>query len=506
MENVVWHENHGGEGGAESLEQKMFFLSKSNASTISLSSATSDEQLAVGRVRIRIAVLLPSVGAWSKQLNLVRWSAIGAYGGSLLKWYSIRRGFDNKWRFFEEEMLLTEEIEERVRGRLGKVCTRGGEDELETMGRGGMVWLGKWEGGFSLWVLGLYAQKIGFKASSSWFLASKSFVLSSTSTKAWLGLRFKVKKSYEDEMKGYQDHQDKDCQGILLDGFKDDIKYEHVGPKTQDHKKAKYYKDDQVMIKDLKGKVKRQRQRQRQRQRKDQDHKFMIGTKGTSITITRERLKIKKSSFKDQRSRHQASKIKDQDFPVKSDIFSQPPYFRYRGMLFHQLPDYIPASPDYSSASPGNTYSRSSNNSFGLVPIASPTLSLFYDDPYMKVMQAYYHLFHRQLLCLHLQCYHQCLILKNSFFWRNYCHLRNEAVTDHPPLPLPQVFEIGESSRKTSLERHKEKIEEILNHLDELSLDRIEYMEDKIEGLGKGRVIIQQDFDNLETLKKANGK
>ncbi|GJS40837.1 hypothetical protein Tco_0565880 [Tanacetum coccineum] len=50
-----------------------------------------------------------------------------------------------------------------------------------------------------------------------------------------------------------------------------------------------------------------------------------------------------------------------------------------------------------------------------------------------------------------------------------------------------------------SLERHEEQIEEILNHLDKLSLDRIEYMEDKIEGLGKGRVIIQQDFDNLET-------
>ncbi|GJX60240.1 hypothetical protein Tco_0291630 [Tanacetum coccineum] len=59
-------------------------------------------------------------------------------------------------------------------------------------------------------------------------------------------------------------------------------------------------------------------------------------------------------------------------------------------------------------------------------------------------------------------------------------------------------FEIGESSRKTSLERHEEQIEEILNHLDELSLDRIEYIEDKIKGLGKGRVIIQQDFDNLE--------
>ncbi|GJU87673.1 hypothetical protein Tco_1295219 [Tanacetum coccineum] len=46
--------------------------------------------------------------------------------------------------------------------------------------------------------------------------------------------------------------------------------------------------------------------------------------------------------------------------------------------------------PDYIPASPGKTYSSSSNNSFGLVPIASPTLSLFHDDPYMKVMHAYY--------------------------------------------------------------------------------------------------------------------
>ncbi|GJX22581.1 putative reverse transcriptase domain-containing protein [Tanacetum coccineum] len=52
--------------------------------------------------------------------------------------------------------------------------------------------------------------------------------------------------------------------------------------------------------------------------------------------------------------------------------------------------DYIPASPDYVLASPGKTYSSSSNNSFGLVLIALPTLSLFHDDPYMKVMHAYY--------------------------------------------------------------------------------------------------------------------
>ncbi|GKE56050.1 hypothetical protein Tco_1495235, partial [Tanacetum coccineum] len=72
---------------------------------------------------------------------------------------------------------------------------------------------------------------------------------------------------------------------------------------------------------------------------------------------------------------------------------------------------------------------------------------------------------------------------------------------------LPQEFEMGESSHKTSMECHEEQIEEILNHLDELSLDRIEHIEDKIEGLGKGRVIIQQDFNNLEAeLQKTHAR
>nr|GFB56452.1 hypothetical protein [Tanacetum cinerariifolium] len=117
----------------------------------------------------------------------------------------------------------------------------------------------------------------------------------------------------------------------------------------------------------------------------------------------------------------------------------------------------IPASLDYVPASLGKTYSSSSNDSFGLVLIASSPLLLFHDDPYMKK------------------------------------HGRDQSSSSTPT--LPQEFEIGESSRKTSLERHEEQIEEILNHLDELSLDRIE----NIEGLGKGRVIIQQDFNDLET-------
>ncbi|GJX21571.1 hypothetical protein Tco_0226016 [Tanacetum coccineum] len=127
--------------------------------------------------------------------------------------------------------------------------------------------------------------------------------------------------------------------------------------------------------------------------------------------------------------------------------------------------DFIPASLDYIPASSGKTYS-SCSNSFGVVPIASPTLSLFHDDPYMK----------------------ELLPPK-----KQGCDRSSSSTS-----AIPQDFEIGESSRKISLERHEEQIEEILNHLDELSLNRIEYMEDKIEGLRKGWVIIQQDFNNLE--------
>ncbi|GJV58987.1 hypothetical protein Tco_1465087 [Tanacetum coccineum] len=102
------------------------------------------------------------------------------------------------------------------------------------------------------------------------------------------------------------------------------------------------------------------------------------------------------------------------------------------------FPDYIPASPNYVPASPGKTYSSSSNNSFGVVPIVSPTLSLFHDDPYMK-----------ELLSPKKQGHNQSFSSTSA---------------------LPQEFKMGESSRKTSLERHEEQIEEILNHLDELSL------------------------------------
>nr|GEW78372.1 hypothetical protein [Tanacetum cinerariifolium] len=139
------------------------------------------------------------------------------------------------------------------------------------------------------------------------------------------------------------------------------------------------------------------------------------------------------------------------------------------------LLDYTPASPNYSSASPGNTSSESSNNSSEPIPpltIVPPSLmlsSMFDPQDFFRPEQ----------------------ILPPK--------KRARARSSSSTYTLPQAFKMGESSHKTSLERHEEQIEEILNHLDELSIDRFEHMEDKIEGLRKGRAIIQQDFDNLET-------
>ncbi|GJR63081.1 hypothetical protein Tco_1505243 [Tanacetum coccineum] len=142
-------------------------------------------------------------------------------------------------------------------------------------------------------------------------------------------------------------------------------------------------------------------------------------------------------------------------------------------------PDYISASPDYSPASPRNT-SPDSLEDLSKDLLASLTILPFHDDPYMKVMQAYNATSNESPIPLPPKRDH--FLSSSSDF-----------------SALPQVFEIGESSYKTHLEGHKEQIETFLNHLDELPLERIEHMEDKIEGLGNGRVIIQRDFDQLET-------
>ncbi|GKC49785.1 hypothetical protein Tco_1072530 [Tanacetum coccineum] len=177
-------------------------------------------------------------------------------------------------------------------------------------------------------------------------------------------------------------------------------------------------------------------------------------------------------------------------------------------------PDYSPTSPDYSLASPGNT-SPNPSDDLSKYLLASLAISPFHDDPCMKIMQAYNATSNESPIPLPqapitpptIWPLSPVLPLSSMFESRDFFlpkeilppKKRAGSQSSSSTSALPQVFEMGESSHKTSLERHEEQIEEILNHLDGLSLKRIEHMEDKIEGLGNGRVIIQQNFDNLET-------
>ncbi|GKE78182.1 hypothetical protein Tco_1544302, partial [Tanacetum coccineum] len=73
-----------------------------------------------------------------------------------------------------------------------------------------------------------------------------------------------------------------------------------------------------------------------------------------------------------------------------SSNFPDHPTSNLEDAFSSNFPNFVPsASLDYVPASPGNTYS-SASNSFGIVPLASPTLSLFPNDPYMEVIQAFY--------------------------------------------------------------------------------------------------------------------
>ncbi|GJZ29769.1 hypothetical protein Tco_0574416 [Tanacetum coccineum] len=155
------------------------------------------------------------------------------------------------------------------------------------------------------------------------------------------------------------------------------------------------------------------------------------------------------------------------------------------------FPNYPSASPDYIPTSLGKTYSNSTlKNS---IPLVSPTLSLFHDDPYMKVLQAFYTKKSPIMPPTIIPPNPQELFLLEEFL-SSKKQGRSSSLTSS----LPQVFEISESSRKTSIERHEEQIQDILNHLDELPFERIEHIENNIKGFVEGKAIIQQDFNILE--------
>nr|GEY83133.1 hypothetical protein [Tanacetum cinerariifolium] len=99
-------------------------------------------------------------------------------------------------------------------------------------------------------------------------------------------------------------------------------------------------------------------------------------------------------------------------------------------------------------------------------------MSSFHDDSYMHAIQAYD------------ANNNEPLIPPQKKFY----HLVNGPIFDHlstnPPVQ-PQAIEIRENCHgtpDTSYACHEEQIKDILNHLNELSLDQIEEIKDKIKG------------------------
>ncbi|GJV00491.1 hypothetical protein Tco_1329761 [Tanacetum coccineum] len=150
------------------------------------------------------------------------------------------------------------------------------------------------------------------------------------------------------------------------------------------------------------------------------------------------------------------------------------------------FPNYVPpVSLNYVPASPGKTYT-SASNLFGIAP-----LSLFPDDPYIKALQAFY----TEKSPIPPPIIKPILKTQNFFLPEG---LLSPTKSPFSTPFQPQTFEIGESSQKSTIEHHEEQILDILNSLDAIPIERIEHIENGIEGLGKGTVIIQRDFDALE--------
>ncbi|GJV29837.1 hypothetical protein Tco_1386285 [Tanacetum coccineum] len=132
------------------------------------------------------------------------------------------------------------------------------------------------------------------------------------------------------------------------------------------------------------------------------------------------------------------------------------------------ISNYILASLDYSLALPGNTSSDPLEDS-SKDSSASQTISPFYDDPYMMVMQAYNATSNESpipiapttVLPSSPVLQPSPLFDPRDFFLpkeivppqKRGRFLSSSSTDSSPP---PYVFEIGESSHVTRLERHEE--------------------------------------------------
>ncbi|GKB46603.1 hypothetical protein Tco_0897356 [Tanacetum coccineum] len=184
--------------------------------------------------------------------------------------------------------------------------------------------------------------------------------------------------------------------------------------------------------------------------------------------------------------------------------------------------NYTSTLPNYFLATPGNNSFENSKND-EIPPVFSP----FYNNPYLKVMQAFYakespiplpdpitpptiltpspvlppsllfdprYFFVPEELLPPKKQIHplssSSTPLSNSSR-KQACILVPPSFSTYTPTP-PQIYELGKSSIKMHVRHHEKQIENILNYLEELSFHYIEKIEER---LVNGWIIIPRDFD-----------
>ncbi|GKB18499.1 hypothetical protein Tco_0852422 [Tanacetum coccineum] len=164
----------------------------------------------------------------------------------------------------------------------------------------------------------------------------------------------------------------------------------------------------------------------------------------------------------------------------------------------HSL-DYTLASPDYSLASSGTT-SPDPSDDLSMYFLASLAISPFHDKPYMKVMQAYNATSNESPILLPQAPIASPTTLTPSLVNKPVSYILPIQILHGSALSI-MIEEINSWSLRHGLYARHEERDRILflNSLSELSLDHVEEMEDIVEVLVDGRVIIQQDFDKLKT-------
>ncbi|GKF49062.1 hypothetical protein Tco_0142313 [Tanacetum coccineum] len=148
--------------------------------------------------------------------------------------------------------------------------------------------------------------------------------------------------------------------------------------------------------------------------------------------------------------------------------------------------NYTSVSPDYIPASAGSrSFNYSENSIDNMIP---PVFSSFYNNTYLKDVQAFYA---KKLPISSPDPITPPAILTPSpvlppslLFNHRYFFIPEELLPPKMRIHslcislLNYIFEIGKCSDKMYLKHHEKQVEDILNYLDELSLHRIERMEE----------------------------